>query len=110
MVRTRRAAASKSDPNTAQIGRKRVKYPVHTCSNLRSIQLSMDASPDALLDHCFDMMLPHIWYKVIPSSANDIESMAFSIGQSWGLILPLLMKLKFMKAYKDDIRINHNKF
>ena len=55
-------------------------------------------------------MLPHIWYKVIPSSSSEVDYLAFLTGQSWEMLQPLLVHLKYLVRYKDVTRINILKF
>ena len=35
------------------------------------------------MDHCFDRMFPHVWYKIISSPPYDVNFLAFAIGQRW---------------------------
>ena len=64
--------------------------------------------PENLLHHCVRQMLPHIWYKIIPSSSSDIEDMSFACGQRWDILLPLLLQLKYVFKYKESIRLRYD--
>ena len=99
-----------SSSTTAYIDRKRLKTTRNPNTNLRSSRAINDDGLDQLLDHCFRRMLPHIWYKVLPSSSCDVDNIAFLMGQNWELILKLLIQLKYIKPYKTDYRINLDKF
>ena len=66
--------------------------------------------PENLLHHCLRQILPHIWYKILPSSSSDVETMSFACGQSWDIVLPLLLQLKYVFKYKDTIRLRYDKW
>ena len=69
-----------------------------------------DDLPENLLHHCMRQILPHIWYKIIPSSSSDIEDMSFACGQRWDILLPLLLQLKYVFKYKESIRLRYDKW
>ena len=66
--------------------------------------------PDAILHQCFRRMLPHLWYKIVPSSPTNTDNMAFAMGQRWDILLPVLLQQNYMKSYKDSVRISRIRF
>ena len=76
----------------------------------RSSLLGNEKDIDLLFRICLMRMIPHVWVKIIPTDTDDIENFAFAIGQKWVIILPLLLKMKFLYRYKDSIQINVDKF
>ena len=110
MVNTRRSPRRKCEPNAAYNENRTVKYRKVINPNLRSIQPSIEDDFVTLLEHCFDRMLPHVWYKIIPSSPYDVETVAFAMGQSWLIVLGLLLKLKYLAKYGKLITIKHEKW
>ena len=55
-------------------------------------------------------MLPHVRVKKFPSSESDVDNFVYLIRQDWKLIRELLLRLKYVKKYKNDIRLNALKF
>ena len=76
----------------------------------RSSLLGNEKDIDLLFRISLMWMIPHVWVKIIPTDTDDIENFAFAIGQKWEIILPLLLKMKFLYRYKDSIQISVDKF
>ena len=46
-----------------------------------------------LLELCFHRMTTHIWYRLSPIDLIKCDEFAFSVGQSWDLLRPLIIHL-----------------
>ena len=66
--------------------------------------------PQGLLEHCFSQMTPYIWYTVIPSDSSSVDSMSFSIDQSWELLSPLLLHHKLISIREEKYSVNAKKW
>jgi len=75
--------------------------PIHTLPNVSVSQ--------KLLELIFDRMNPHIWYRVLPLDSMKCDDFAFSVGQSWDLIQPLLLHLGYLLEVGDEIKLNVDK-
>ena len=100
MRRSRRSAGVGDCSPAAQIGRHKHRCVMNTQPNSRSCPPKTDDQPDTLLEHCFDAMLPNIWYKILPNTTSDVNTIAFAMGQTWLLLVHLLMSLGYLKSYK----------
>ena len=103
MVGTRRSSRMVSQPTSAQIDRQRVKRHKSMPLNLRSHPPTIEVSAATLFEHCIERMLPHIWYKIIPFSADDVNTITFAMGQSWENIFELLLCLNYIKKFGKNI-------
>ena len=93
-----------------QLKRKREEVVENTSTKLHIHRPKFEDDEAVLLEHCFDRMLPHVWYKIIPSSDSDVENIAFAMGQSWILIQSLLYSLKYMIKFDKTLRLNLDKW
>ena len=110
MRQSQRQRERRYQSTIAPLQSKRLK--VHSeapCKQRNSISTSDQVLED-VLKQWFQCMLPHVWYKIIPSSADDVNNIAFAMGQRWDLVSSVLIHLKFLTKYKDEYRISHNKF
>ena len=76
--------------------------PIHTLPNVYVSR--------KLLELCFDRMNPHIWYRILPLDNMQCDDFAFSVGQSWELIQPLLIHLGYILEVGDELKLNLDKF
>ena len=63
-----------------------------------------------LLELCFQRMTPHIWYRLIPVDLFNYDDFAFSVGQPWDLLRPLLIHLGYLLEISGELKINVDKF
>jgi len=63
-----------------------------------------------LLELIFDRMNPHIWFRILPLDSNKCDDFAFSVGQSWDLIQPLLLHLGYILEIGEQTKLNVDKF
>ena len=80
-------------------GRPRIEVQ-NTLQDLKSIG-PIRTLPNAsvsikLLKLIFDRMNTHIWYRILPLDSMKCDDFAFSCGQSWDLIKPLLFHLGYL--------------
>ena len=85
----------------------------NTLQDLKSIG-PIRALPNAsvsqkLLELIFDRMNPHIWFRILPQDSNKCDDFAFSVGQSWDLIQPLLLHLGYLLQVGNQIKLNVDK-
>ena len=109
-MRLRRKKLVKNEELTVLNERKRAKTHHNTRLRLHSRLPRIDNNPTTQLYHCINQMIPHVWYKIVPSSPTDVDNFAHSIGLSWSLVQRLLLHLKYLYKYKDSYRINVTKF
>ena len=62
-----------------------------------------------LLELIFDRMNPHIWFRILPLDSNKCDDFAFSVGQSWDLIQPLLLHLGYILEIGEQTKLNVDK-
>ena len=55
-------------------------------------------------------MLPNIWYKLLQNSPSDANTIAFVMGQSWSLLVHLLMSLGYLKSHENSYKLSLDKF
>ena len=89
---------------------KRVKYATEPPPKQLDSTLSSDDELESILQQWFHCMVPHVWYKILPSTNDDVCNIAFAMGQPWDLVSAVLLRLNFLVKYKDDYRISHDKF
>ena len=96
MRQSQRQRERRYQSTIAPLQSKRLK--VHSeapCKQRNSIWTSDQVLED-VLKQWFQGMLPHVWYKIIPSSADDVNNIAFAMGQRWDLVSAVLIHLKFL--------------
>ena len=49
-------------------------------------------------------IIPHVWMKIVPTPSDDVENFAFSIGQEWKIIRPMLLRLGYLHKYGKSVR------
>ena len=59
-----------------------------------------------LLDVLLLRMIPHVWMKIVSTTSIDVETISFSMCQSWDLVENLLIKLGYLLKYGNDVRLN----
>ena len=106
MRRSKRAAALNSQYPMDQSRNKKEKVVSNTDPSLIHRTLTTEEELQSLLNQCFDQMLPHLWFKAVPSSKDDVSNIAFAMRQRWELIQALLVRLKYINKYGDSFRIN----
>ena len=42
-----------------------------------------ELKPDELIWSYFQQMIPHIWFRLLPSEGGKCETVAFAMGQEW---------------------------
>ena len=106
MSRPKRKMRSACELPTAPL--KLCRGQPHTITQLKwSSEILRDESDiHTLLHYCFARMLPYVWMKIVPSAADDVENMAFAIGQSWSLLQELLLCTKYIYKFKNTFRLN----
>ena len=75
---------------------------IHTLPNVSVYQ--------KLLELCFNRMNPHIWYRLLPLDIMKCDDFAFSVGQSWDLIQPLLIHLGYLFEVGEELKLNVDRF
>ena len=98
----RQCKSNYASPN----GRPRIEVP-NTIQELKSIG-PIRSLPNAsvslkLLKLIFDRMNPHIWCRILPLDSMKCDDFAFSCGQSWDLIKPLLLHLGYLCDYSEQV-------
>ena len=93
-------------------GPSRIKVK-NTLQDLKSIgtirALPNGSVSQKLLELIFDRMTPHIWFRILPQDSNKCDDFAFSVGQSWDLIQPLLLHLGYLLEVGEQIKLNVDK-
>lgn len=107
--RSNRNCESKYGSSTASLESPRKKNRREPWLQARSGLLKDDVDCHVLFRLCLLRMLPHVWVKIIPSSLSDDENFAFSIGQKWDVLQPLMLELNFLYKYKDTVRLRLDK-
>ena len=110
MSRSKRKMRSSSENPSAPLKLCRGQPSTITQFKWSSEILRNESDTDTLLHYCFARMLPHVWMKIVPSAPDDVENMAFAIGQSWQLLQELLLRTKYIYKFKNTFRLNVLKF
>ena len=58
-----------------------------------------------LLNQCINAMIPHNWYIILPLHDNECDDIAFSSGQSWQLLCPLLVDLGYEEEVASELNV-----
>ena len=94
-------------------GRPRIEQN-ETLKDIKSIgptrALQNNSTSSKLLELCIKRMSPHNWYRLIPKYQGRCDDFAFSVGQPWELIQPLLVELGYLLESGGDLKINADKF
>ena len=79
---------------------KRFKSTTEPPSESHSSSSGIDGELKTILRQWFNRMLPHVWYKILPSSEDDVNNIAFAMGQPWDILSQVLIHLKLLvKCY-----------
>ena len=62
-------------------------------------------SSATMLQRCINYMIPHNWYRILPLHANECDDIAFSSGQSWQLLCPLMVDLGYVKDITGGLNV-----
>ena len=94
-------------------GRPRIEVN-DTLKELQSIgpirALQNNSNSSKLLELCIKRMTPHNWYRILPKNEGRCDDFAFSCGQSWELIQPLLVDLGYLLESGGELKLNADKF
>ena len=97
----------------SQDGRPRIELN-DTLQDLKSIgpirALQNNSTSSKLLELCFRRMTSHNWYRLLPNDLGRYDDFAFSVGQSWELIQPLLVQLGYLLESGGELITNADKF
>ena len=110
MRQSQRQRDRRKRSTTVPLQTKRVKLDSEPPFEKHNSTSSFDEELEDVLRQWFYGMIPHVWFKIIPSSADDVNSISFAMGQPWDLVSAVLIRLKFIVKYRDDYRISHDKF
>ena len=66
--------------------------------------------PQDELEDGFNQMTPYIWYTIITSDSSSVDSMSFSISQSWELVSSLLLHHKLIPIREEKYSANAKKW
>ena len=110
MRRSKRKIESKYGSRTGQSEPRTKKNLRNTLLTLPSKIGEDESVLQNLLYACILRMIPHVWVKILPSSPEDVNNLAFVIGQKWEILQLLLLRLKYLKKYKNEVRMNILKF
>ena len=61
---------------------------------------------DSLLGAIFGQMVPHVWFRLLPSDGDICGTVAFSVGQEWDLLSPFLYDVKMLRKKGDKTIVN----
>ena len=81
---------------------KRVKYDMKQSPKKHNSVLLSDDELESALQQWFNRIVPHVWYKILPSSNDDVYSIDFAIGKAWNSVSAVLLRLKYLAKYKDE--------
>ena len=42
-------------------------------------------------------MVPHVWFRLLPSKGDNYDTVTFAVGQEWELFSKLLHEVKILK-------------
>ena len=62
------------------------------------------------MHQCLSRMPPGVWYKIVPFKGEKLSTIEYATGQSWSLLCPLLLHLKYFKIVGNSLKINATKF
>ena len=68
-----------------------------------------DYNSSELLELCIHSMESYIWYRIIPKNTSECDHVSFSMGQSWDLIRPLLIKLGYIDVRGGALHVREKK-
>ena len=66
---------------------------------------TVDYNSVTLLNQCINAMIPHNWYIILPLHDNECDDIAFSSGQSWQLLYPLMVDLGYVKEFAGGLNV-----
>ena len=66
---------------------------------------SMEYDSGELWEQCINAMIPHNWYRILPLHNNECDDLAFSCGQSWQLLSPLLVDLGYLEEVGSELNV-----
>ena len=71
---------------------------------------NVEGKGEHLLHHCLSSMPPGVWYKIVPSEGEVMSTIEYATNQSWSLLCPLLLYLKYLNIIGNSLKINATKF
>ena len=54
-------------------------------------------------------MIPHIWFRLLPSNGDNYDTVAFAVGQEWELFSKLLHEVKILKKRGEKVIVDVKK-
>ena len=85
--------ASRHDRN----GDNKVQFISDDISNFIMAQSSETSELEALLGPIFGQMIPHIWFRLLPSDSQHFDTFDFAVGQEWKLVSALFQDTELIK-------------
>ena len=110
MRRSDRVSERKSRNATDPLQSKRAKTVASLSLEGISGVSNIDDTAEVLWHHCLSRMPPGTWYKIVPFQGKKLSTIEYATGQSWSLLCPLLLHLKYLKIVENDLKINASKF
>ena len=71
---------------------------------------NVEHTAEVLMHQCLSRMPPGTWYKIVPFHGEKLSTIEYATGQSWSLLCPLLLHLKYLKIVGNSLKINATKF
>ena len=54
-------------------------------------------------------MVPHVWFRLLPSNGDNYDTVAFAVGQEWELFSKLLHEVKILKKRGGKVIVDVQK-
>ena len=86
------------------------KIPKILKASRRGLRVCTVSNSEELWHHCIGRMVPHNWYRIIPKNNDSYDDISFSMGQSWDLILPILIDLGYINRTSNSLNIIYTRF
>ena len=75
----------------------KVRDRSHDISKSIRYRVSVSSEPEPSAGTIFCRMVPHIWFRLLPSDDQNCDTVAFVVGQEWELISALFQDVKMLK-------------
>ena len=86
------------------------KIPKILKASGRGLRACTVSNSEELWHHLIRRMVPHNWYRIIPKINDSYDDISFSMGQSWDLILPILIDLGYINRTSNSLNIMYTRF
>jgi hypothetical protein len=97
MRRSKRNIGSAFEHGCDLFSEHKVKLRSHDILKKITASSKFGCDPDTLARDIFDQMVPHVWFRLLPSDGDNSGTVAFAVGQNRKFISKLFQDVKIIE-------------